>query len=427
MHSVTTPSAVPAAALASLAGTRPRSQDLRLLRDGLHSRRLVLLKSLLTQADRHAVPPPVRQRLNRHWRLLEQAEADDPTAFRAALGYPSVGNWLLHALSVPPGEDDVLGALAAAVALRTGTGFRMTLAAPGGLLTLPGIGVYAAHTGRVRVVAGARSLRLTPEHRRTGVVLPPPYHRAAGPGWHGLRPLPGSGTLLDDLDPRRTGTRPVPRTAPPITGGPPVPDGRTRDWTARWRAALALLAGADPGRRREIGAVVRSVVPLAGSSPGGYSATLGSAPGAVLTQLPETAWGLVAVLVHEAHHSKLAVLEDLTPLRQEGGLAVHRVAWRTVPRPVGAVLQGTYAHLALADLWHHLAARRGATPAARATARARRENYRGQVAEALDVLRSSGELTPAGDRFAEGMARRLARLTEPAVRHRPRSGQPCHG
>ncbi|MGH3312231.1 MAG: hypothetical protein ACRDP3_16860, partial [Streptomyces sp.] len=225
MQSVAASFGVPAETLASLARTRPGPEDLRLLRAGLYSRRLVLLKSLLAQADRHAVPPPVRQRLNRHWRLLERAEAADPLAAREALSYPSVGNWLVHALSVPardrPAFEDCLGglgALAAAVALRTGVSFRITLPAPGGRLTLPGIGVYAthathagtethatsacpaAHAARVRVVAGPRSLRLTPEHRRTGIELRPPYGHATGAGWHGLRPLPGSPAVLDDLD-----------------------------------------------------------------------------------------------------------------------------------------------------------------------------------------------------------------------------------
>ncbi|WP_246530764.1 aKG-HExxH-type peptide beta-hydroxylase [Streptomyces bathyalis] len=393
----------------------------------MHSRRLVLLKSLLTHAERHAVPPSVRQRLNRHWRLLEQAEGDDPPAFREALAYPSVGTWIMHALSMPPGDGDVLGALAAAVALSTRTGFRMTLSAPGGLLTLPGIGVYSAHAELVRVVAGPRSLRLAPAHRRSGITLLPPYNRATGPGWRGLRPLPGSSTLLDDLDPWRAGTLPAHRSGPPITGGAAADSGRARDWTARWQAALALLAGADPGRLWEIAALVRSVVPITRLAQGGFSATLGSAPGAVITELPETAWGLVAVLVHETHHSKLTVLEDLTPLRLEGGRAVHHVAWRPDPRPVGAVLHGTYAHLALADLWHHLAARRGATPDARTAARARREAYRGQVAEALVVLRGSGELTPEGGRFTDGMAWHLASLTERSARYRPRSQEPVTG
>jgi HEXXH motif-containing protein len=411
---------VPAEALTSLARTRLGPEDLRLLRAGLHSRRLVLLKSLLAQADRHAVPSDVRQRLNEYWQLLEQAEARDPIAARDALAYPSVGAWLMYALSFGPGDDrdDVLGALAAAVALRTGTGFRMTLRTVDGRLTLPGIGVYKAHADRVRVVAGPRSLRLTPEHRCTGVTLLPPYVQATRSGWHGLRPLPGGKALLDDIDPRLAEPGQVLRSAPSLTGGVAAGSRQTRLWTARWHASLTLLAVADPGRRSEVTALVRSLVPLAESPEGTRSATLGSAPWAVLTQLPDTAQGLAAVLVHETQHSKLAVLADLTPLWQDGGDAVHRVAWRAGVRPVGAVLQGTYAHLALADLWHRLAARRGATPAARTVARLRRESYREQVSEALAVLRGSGELTLAGSQFTEGMERHLASLTDRPARHR---------
>ena len=243
------------------------------------------------------------------------------------------------------------------VALRTGTGFRMTLATPDGRLTLPGIGVYKAHGERVRVVAGPRSLRLTPEHRRTGVTLRPPYVHATGSGWHGLRPLPGSNALLDDLDPRRAGPwTPPPRPPASIPGSAAAGRRRAGVWAARWHAALTLLAVADPDRHSEVTVLVRSLVPLAESPDGTRSATLGSAPWAVLTQVPDNAEGLASVLVHETQHSKLAVLADLTPLQQNGGDAVHRIAWRAGPRPVSAVLQGTYAHLALADLWHRIAA-----------------------------------------------------------------------
>ncbi|RAJ71382.1 HEXXH motif-containing protein [Streptomyces sp. Amel2xB2] len=419
---VTASFGVPAGALASLGATRPSPGDARLLAAGLHSRRLVLLKSLLARAQRHAVPTPVRQRLERHWQLLERAEASAPAAARAALAYPSVGNWLLHVLSVPAGDDAApgetrfedalggLGALAAAAALSTGTGFRVTLPAPGGRLTLPGIGSYTAHDSCVRLVAGPRSLRLSPAHRRTGTVLRPPYAHAAVADWHGLRPLPGTpAAMLDDLDPYRAGTRPVDRFAPPITGSS-TGGGRARDWNARWRAALSLLEAADPARRSEVFALVRSVVPLARTPGGTSSGTLRSAPGCVLTELPENAEDMAAVLVHEVQHSKLAVLSDVAPLHHANGAALHGVPWRPDARPLDAVLQGTYAHLALADLWHRLTHRAGATPAARARARARCEDYREQVASPLAMLRESGELTRHGREFADGMARHHARL-----------------
>ncbi|NLU71967.1 hypothetical protein HCC61_04585 [Streptomyces sp. HNM0575] len=411
-----TPSfAVPQATVGALAGTRPALRELRLLGAGLHSRRLVLLKSLLVRAERHGVPPSVRRNLNEHWQLLARAEARDPVAAREALDYPSVGNWLLHGLGIPLSRPSAfaeflggLGALAASVALQTGTGFRLTLPARSGRLVLPGLGVYRSGASRVRVVAGPRSLRLTPGRRGTGTVLAPPYERAAGAGWHGLLPLHGGATLLDALDPHRAGIRPREPGTPSLTP-------RTaRRWAARWRGALVLLEAADPERRVEVARLVRALVPLprpAGRTKGASaSGTLRSAPLAVMTELPCSAQELAAVLVHEVQHSKLALLSDLTPLHHADGTPAHRVPWRTDLRPFDAVLQGAYAHLALADLWHRFAARPGATTAARAAARATCEGYRAQVAEALAVLGASGELTDTGARFTDGMARRLGAL-----------------
>ena len=411
---------VPPHVFASLSATRATPDDIRLLRAGLHSRRLVLLKSLLAQADRHAVPQWARQRLARHWRLLERAEARDPAAARDALDYPAVGNWLLHALSLTDRDAfaDFLagfGAVAAAVALRTGTGFRLTLEPREGRLTLPGVGVYETRSARVRAVAGPRSLRLTPEHRRAGTLLRAPYSGAGAAGWRPLRRLPGGSAVLDDLDPHRAGPLPPSDGAAWDTGAG-TPEARARDalgdrvWRSRWSAALTLLQSADPERAAEVSALVRAVVPMARRPGAPGSATLRSAPGGLLAKLPCSAWELAVVLVHEAQHSKLAVLTDLVPLVAPGSTAVHRVAWRPDPRPLDAVLHGTYAHLALADLWQRLSERRGATPSARAAARARSADYHGQVAPALAALRASGELTPAGASFTEGMRRQHARL-----------------
>jgi len=419
MQPVTASFGIPPGALASLADTRTTPGDLSLLRAGLHSRRLVLLRSLLAQADRHRVQPSVRQQLDLHWRLLERAESDDPPAARAALAYPSVGNWLVHALSIPLGEraafEDLLGglgALAAAVALRTGTRFRLTLPARDGRLVLPGIGAYFTHAARVRVVAGPRSLLLSPGHRRGRLPLLPPYARATGAGWRGLRPLPGGVAVLDDVDPHRTGPHPSARPSPPAGAG------QARDWAARWHAALALLESADPARRAEVASLVRSVVPMRRPPGGTVSATLRSAPWAVLAGLPGTARETAAVLVHEVQHSKLAVLGDLTTLHHGDGEAVFRVPWRSDPRPLDAVLQGTYAHLALADLWHRLADRPGAAPAAREAARARCEDYREQVGPALVLLRGSGELTRRGAEFTTAMGRHHASLEKRTARRR---------
>ncbi|MDH2387232.1 HEXXH motif-containing putative peptide modification protein [Streptomyces sp. HNM0663] len=366
----------------------------------------MLLKSLLTRAERHA-PETCRRRLLLHWRLLERAEAAHPAAARTTLGYPAVGNWLLHTLDVPDGPPfdkslAGLGAAAAAAALGAGTGFRLTLPTDEGRLALPGIGAFDARAANVRIVAGPGSVCLTAEGRRTAIRLPRPAVLAAPlQGWRRLRPLPGGSGVLDDLDPYWSGRHPSHGRALPRS--PVRSAAAARPWLARWRAALALLSSADPPRAAEVASLVDSVVPIAGDGPGVASGTLRAAPWAVLTTLPASSRTMAEVLVHEVQHSKLAVISDAVPLLLPGGDAEHMVAWRADPRPLPAVLQGTYAHLALADLWRRLAGRRGATPGGRKAALARSAAYAEQVSAPLRTLMESGQLTAEGKVFVAGM------------------------
>ncbi|MFI1799250.1 aKG-HExxH-type peptide beta-hydroxylase [Streptomyces sp. NPDC020379] len=417
------------AALARLARTRSAPADLDLLLRGLHSRRLILLKSLLTGLDRsaYAVPAAVRARFEEHWRLLERAEERDPAAVRETLDYPSVGTWLARALAPAAGPGPArplghFGAVAAAAALRAGTPCALTLAPRGGLLALPGIGVLATSAPAVRLTARAHTAHLRPEGRGAGAVLLRTGGRihGTGPGWHGLRRLPGTTALLDDLDPYRAPPEGIGRAAlPPALRSATAAE----PWLRLWRSALALLRATDPSRAAETTALLRCLVPLARAGPHGQgargvSATFRAAPGAVLATLPGTAAELAAVLVHETQHSKLAVLHDLLPLHHAGPYAAYRVAWRTDPRPLAGVLQGTYAHLALADFWGRVAERAGLPAGTRSTARARHDSYRRQVAEALPLLLESNELTPAGVEFATGMRAHhagLGRTTGPAT------------
>jgi HEXXH motif-containing protein len=72
--------------------------------------------------------------------------------------------------------------------------------------------------------------------------------------------------------------------------------------------------------------------------------------GAVGT-VPADADGLAVLLVHEFQHVKLGeVLELCDPSDPTTRIRL-RVPWRPDPRPVEGVLQGTYAHLAIADIW----------------------------------------------------------------------------
>ncbi|MET9858511.1 HEXXH motif-containing putative peptide modification protein [Streptomyces smyrnaeus] len=389
----------------------------------LHSRRLVLLKTLLTRAERAQLPPAAARALREHWTLLEEAEHHDPVAARGPLGYPAAGNWLAHALAAPDGADFVaalsgLGTLAAAVAVSAGCDFRLVLPAEDGLLSLPGLGSYATAASRVRVAAGDDTVTFTPEDGRpTALPRDVLLHHGSphGDRWRPLGPLPGGPAVLDDHDPhlaRETGRAGLAGLLPATLTAPD----EAHEWRELWRRALSLLGDADPERAAEVASLVRAVVPVLWKPDGRASATRLAAPWAVLTTLPRTPEEMAEVLVHEVQHSKLAVLGGVVRLNDESAEAVYRVGWRSDPRPLGAVVQGTYAHLALADLWARLARRASATPAERAAARRRAADYGAQVDHALFLLLGSGQLTREGTEFVEGMRRRYERLSSPGGR-----------
>lgn len=402
---------VPPGTAARLATTRPSPPDQALLERAQHSRRLVLVKALHTRVRRERLPPADRAAFERDWRLLLRAEAGDPRAARSVLDHPSVGSWLVHALGAAGPASLAaalphLGEIAVAVALRSGVPLRTTLTAPGGRLVLPGLGVHGGPASRVRVRSVPRGLLLTPLGHRSARVLVGRRGGGLGRNWRGLPVLPGSRARLDDLAVLR---------APDATvrGGAAAAAGPVREWLARWRAAIGLLRAADPGRAAEITGMLRSVVPMRDGA-GASSGTLRSEPWAVHTVLPPTALRFAEVLVHETQHSKLDVLSDLVQLHRADAEPRYAVAWRSDPRPFAGVLQGTYAHLSLADLFGRLAAREGVPPARRGALLARREEYREQVASALPILLESCELTPAGREFVSGMQRHHASLARRA-------------
>ncbi|MGW2486882.1 aKG-HExxH-type peptide beta-hydroxylase [Streptomyces sp. NPDC001606] len=403
-----------------MARAQPLPRATATLLAALHARRMLLLKSLLVRAerDRSALDGAVRRRFEGDWALLERAERADPAAVRAVLDYPTTGAWLAAALAAPEGppfEDRLagLGALAVAAAVRAGCRFTTTRALPAGTLCLPGLGLLRGARGPARLSGRGGALRITDG---AGQTLRLPGAVPAGPGtrwapdgtlaWSALHTLPGSTAVLDDLDPYRVPDGGIGPAALPAAERPySDPAG----WAARWRHAQALLAATHPARATETTALLRAVVPLAPHTGAGppMSATLRTAPGAVLAQLPADRRELVELLVHETHHTKLAVLDELVPLCRPGG-SLHRVAWRRDPRPVPGVLQGAYAHLALMDLWSR--ARTGAAWVWRRRAAERFDACQEQVAEALSALAGSDELTPHGREFVRHMGRHHARL-----------------
>ncbi|MFJ6621007.1 aKG-HExxH-type peptide beta-hydroxylase [Kitasatospora sp. NPDC091335] len=174
-------------------------------------------------------------------------------------------------------------------------------------------------------------------------------------------------------------------------------------WDERLAEAWNILVRRHRRHALALSACVTTVVPLR-PAPGGeaVSAAARRAYGAVAASLPGDPVLLALALVHEFLHVQLGALLDLVPLHRPNGAAVYHAPWRPDPRPAGALLQGTYAHLGVADFWRTEAAA-GAGDGARA--RAESVRWREHTLAAARTLLDCGELTPGGVEFTEELVR----------------------
>lgn len=227
-----------------LATTRPLPSATEALRGAVHARRMLLLKSLLVRVERRRelLTSAARRDFEQDWALLERAEATDPAAARAVVDYPMTGTWLAEALAAPdaPAFERHLAHLrgvAVAAAVRAGYEVSATVTVRAGTLALPGLGVLRCPSGRARLDGSGGLMRMTDASDGEGLMLPHSTARpgsggyrptATGTGWTGLRSLPGSTVVLDDLDPYRCRSPgSAPRRSPqPSTRPSPIGSGR---------------------------------------------------------------------------------------------------------------------------------------------------------------------------------------------------------
>jgi uncharacterized protein len=175
--------------------------------------------------------------------------------------------------------------------------------------------------------------------------------------------------------------------------------------------AWALIVRDHPARAKAYLAGLSSLVPLERPASGApVSAASRQASGSVAVAVPADAPTLALLLIHEFQHMKLGALLDLVPLHQAHGVARHRAPWRTDPRPIGALLQGAYAHLGVADFWRKWSKAGGGSVAELEFA-----YWLAQTDEATRTLAASGELTPEGECFVAGMRGTVRMWAEEAV------------
>lgn len=204
---------------------------------------------------------------------------------------------------------------------------------------------------------------------------------------------------IEDRDPARD------RFGHPVAG-PLSEDART-EWGLALAAAAEVLADRHPEALAEMAEVLTTLVPLSPSIGRQSSATARSAFGALAVALPgpgadqETGEALASLLLHEFQHLKLGAVLDMFKLHDGSDTGEYLVGWRDDARSLEAVMQGVYAHLAVAEYWR----RRAAEVRHRAEGYSlRAADFMRQVTDALALIGSSSALTPLGKRWIRGMA-----------------------
>jgi uncharacterized protein len=261
-----------------------------------------------------------------------------------------------------------------------------------GLVHLPTLGAIAipdrsSATAVVSVTASGFTVRSGDWSfsLRDGVAQP-------APAWQPSRWFLDDGLqiLLEDTDPYRD------HHEWPATGR--LEPEELRSWRIALAGAWRHIGEDVPEQVAGLRSGLRAVTPLAAGTDGKlYSSTARDVFGAAgIARAPADA--LAVMIVHEFQHSKLGALLDLCDLYDPAYAHRLPVGWRDDTRPVEGVLQGAYAHLAVAAVWQARAAREVAG------AQAAFEQYRGWTSSAAQALLRTGALTPTGIAFVRRMA-----------------------
>ena len=386
------------------------------------SKRLLLLAAVHDLAA--STPQWTATGLAPAWRVLETVTEQGAGAAGAVLAHPFVDAWAMHCLRLlraagerGPGRDGsagpgvsvelaaelgYLGGLAVAAAVRAGIEVELTVSTRDGQLYLPTVGLaHGLGDGPATVRSAAGRLHVTGSAARIEVAAP---YAVDQPHWCAVREMPGdsvAGRLtvaVEDLDPYRTCFR--------LPAADRLPLNRFVQFRAAFAGAWGLIAQHHSDYAPTVRIGLRSVVPARTPESGSVSASAQTAFGSVAVSLPEDEAALALLLIHETQHMKLSAVLDLIDLYDPSARELHHAPWRADPRPVGALFQGAYAHLAVADFW-----RRQRTlerePSRVAQAQFEFAYWLAQTEYAVDQLSRSDALTGHGRRFVGEMAASL--------------------
>jgi HEXXH motif-containing protein len=392
------------------------------LRSAQLSKRILVLHALVKTAASAAPEVFSAGRLAASMSVLAAARRVSRDAVDDVLLHPQVGGWAAHCLrrlrgvgeggGVPLADDlGYLGALAAVAALRAGMPFEVLVRVRDGGVMFPAMGLLRLPAepswASVHSVGAGLVVATT-----NGCARVPDRPEAEGDAWLPLRRLRSSAggqrieLLLDDLDPFRI--------YEDLSVARRLDDAAVADWQATLDEAWDLLVRRHPARAEAVATGLVCLVPVEPGDAGiKCSATAGDAFGAAALTPPRSGLELAAALVHEVQHSKLAGVLDMLDLYDSQPLRMFYAPWRSDPRPLPALLQGAYAHLAITDFWQ--ATRRGDDGRGNDLAHFEFARWRRAVRRTTGTLEASGALTALGLRFVAGMSARAAQLARAPV------------
>ena len=334
------------------------------------------------------------------WALLVRLGKEHPAELDQVLAHPYVRAWAEHCLRsgdavALPGDAAHLAAVTAAAAIRAGLDVEVTVPVRDGHVHLPTLGqlrVGDARAAEISTGRGAFQARTTAG--KWDVHLSDPESE---PDWQPVRELRSGrfAVRLEDTDPYRNCHQ--------WPAAPRLAEADAATWQQRFSVAWSLIESDYPRYAAGLAVGLATILPLAPGPAGrDISAAARQAFGSVGVALPADGETLAQLLIHEFQHVKLGAVLDMFELcAPDAGGRLFYAPWRDDPRPVEALLQGTYAHLGVTDYWRgrrHRAQGPDAIAAAERFAR-----WRMLTAEAIDRLVGSGALTDLGLRLVARM------------------------
>ncbi|MFG2074345.1 HEXXH motif domain-containing protein [Nonomuraea maritima] len=360
---------------------------------GQYSKHLLLVRGVLDAAKQGGHPAEAAVR--RAYDLLDAVQREHPEAVDAVLRHPSVGAWGRHTirtLDVP----EQLAALAAAAAIRAGITCEVDVPVIDGFLTLPSL-------GQVTVTGSAATVHCSAEGAEVSAGGQIVRLDENVPGWYGLRPLSAEAAgvrldvVVDDVDPYR---------APGLSNARGrLTEHESRHWQHLLDDGWHLLAGHHRVAAQEVASAIRVFTPLSAPAHGLSSATSRETFGCIALSTPPDGHALAVTLVHETAHAKLSAVLDIVALTEPDDGSLHYAPWRPDPRPIGGLLQGAYAYLAVTDFWRRQRHQEEGEEAVRAGAEFAR--WRDGARQVGRTILDSGRLTAPGEHFVELMVARL--------------------